>query len=404
MNLLKTVRSVPDLVFINILEATSMKHENWNVLMVSAVLFMALGVHAEDAPKSAPPMAKPRSQFVSPEVLPDKRVIFRVSAPDASKVELDATPPLKRTPMEKDGEGLWTVTVGPVSPGLYHYWIRVDGVAMADAMNPLTKPALFPTKSLLEVPGNTPEMTEFQDVPHGVVRLHTYRSKALGIERHVRVYTPPGYRDDGVPLPVLYLYPGSTNHEGTWMGEGRAHFIMDTLLAAKRCVPMLVVMPAIHALDPRVPADGKDDYALTDQELITDIVPMIDSAYRTLADRDHRALAGLSKGSFQVLRSGLTHPDLFSWIGAFSGSPSDAVKLFKNAVDNPEKFNAATHLLWLGVGREDFMLKGMQELHTMLDEKKVRHTWHLSDGIHEYTLWRPYLAEFASLLFKTEKP
>lgn len=368
------------------------------------LLAVARGVFGEDAPKATAPSVKPRTQFVSPEVLPDKRVTFRVAAPNANKVELDATLPLKRTSMEKEGDGVWSVTVGPVAPGLYHYWIRIDGVAVADAMNPLTKPALFPTKSLLEVRGDTPELTEFQDVPHGVVRMHVYRSKALGIERHVRVYTPPGYRDDGPPLPVLYLYPGSTNHEGTWMGEGRAHFIMDNLLSAKRCVPMLVVMPAIHALDPRVPAEGKDDYALIDQELVSDIVPLVDANYRTLANRDHRALAGLSKGSFQVLRSGLTHSDLFAWIGAFSGAPRDGEKLFKSAFDDPEKFNTATRLIWLGVGREDFMLKGMEDLHKTLDEKKIRHTWHLSDGIHEYTLWRPYLAEFASLLFKTEKP
>jgi len=378
--------------------------------MAVGVLAVLLGLAAlrdargEDAPKTPASTVKARTQFVSPEVLPNKRVIFRVAAPNASKVELDSTPPLMRTPMEKEADGIWSVTVGPVAPGLYHYWIRVDGVAMADAMNPLTKPAIYPTKSLLEVPGNPAEITEFQDVPHGVVRMHTYRSKALGIERRIRVYTPPGYRDDGAPLPVLYLYPGSTNHEGTWMGEGRAHFIMDSLLAAKRCVPMLVVMPSIHALDPRLPADGKDDYALTDQELVTDIVPLVDASYRTLADREHRAVAGLSKGSFQVLRSGLTHPDLFAWIGAFSGAPRDGEKLFKNAMDDPEKFNAATRLLWLGVGREDFMLKGMEDLHKMLDEKKIRHTWHLSEGIHEYTLWRPFLAEFVSQLFKAGKP
>ena len=357
---------------------------------------------AEDAPaKPAPP--KPKTIFLSPEVLPDKRVTFRASAPNAKLVELDATPPLKRTPMEKDADGLWTVTVGPVEPGIYQYWIRVDGVNMADAMNPMPKPAIYPTKSLLEVPGDKPEITEFQDVPHGVVRMHTYLSKAIGKERRLRVYTPPGYRDDGPQLPVLYLYPGSTNHEGSWMGEGRAHFILDNLLAAKRCVPMLVVMPEIHALDPRVPANGKDDLTLVDQEIVTDIIPLIDTNYRTLADRDHRALAGLSKGSYQTFRTGITHHDLFAWVGGFSGAPAKPTDLFRSAIEDPEKFNSSMRLLWLGVGRDDFMLKGMQELHTLLEEKKIRHVWHLSEGIHEYTLWRPYLAEFCSLLFQAEK-
>ena len=380
----------------------SSKFEFRTVFIIAAMLFNAVSLFAEDTP-AKPPTPKPRTTFLSPEVLADKRVTFRVSAPNAKLVELDGSLPLKRTPMEKEPDGLWSVTVGPIAPGLYHYWIRVDGVNMADAMNPVTKPAIYPTKSLLEVRGDTPEITEFQDVPHGVVRMHTYLSKALGKERHLRVYTPPGYRDDGPQLPVLYLYPGSTNHEGSWMGEGRAHFILDNLIAAKRCVPMLIVMGEIHALDPRVPADGKDDTMLVDQEIVTDIIPLVDSNYRTLADRDHRALVGLSKGGIQAQRTGIAHSDLFGSLGIFSGARGKADDLFKNANLDPAKFGEQTRLLWLGVGKSDGALKGMEEFHAWLDEHKIRHTWHLVDGIHEFTLWRPFLAEFASLLFQSEK-
>ena len=151
-------------------------------LLLSCVAFV-LGptLFAQGAPPNASP--RPPSTFLSPEVHADKRVTFRVAAPGAKLVELDGSLPLKRTPMEKGQDGLWTVTVGPIAPGLYHYWIRVDGLGMADAMNPLTKPAIFPKKSLLEVPGDTPQIHEFQNVPHGVVRMHYYRSKVFGKQR-----------------------------------------------------------------------------------------------------------------------------------------------------------------------------------------------------------------------------
>jgi enterochelin esterase-like enzyme len=371
-------------------------------LLTCAALFLGAILRAEDAaPK--PAVQKPRATFVSPEVLPDKRVTFRVAAPNAKLVELDATPPLARTPMAQETDGLWTVTVGPIAPGLYHYWIRVDGVSMADAMNPLTKPAIYPTKSLLEVPGDKPELTEFQDVPHGVVRMHTYLSRTLGKERHVRVYTPPGYRDDGPPLPVLYLYPGSTNNEASWMGEGRAHFIMDNLLAAKRCVPMLVVMPEIHAVDPRVPAKGKDDRKLVEDEIVADIIPLVDANYRTIADRDHRALAGLSKGGGLAESTGIIHHDLFAWLGIFSGAWGSVDAFLQSGQIDAAQFDSHTRLLWLGVGTNDLARKGMEEFHAYLDDHHIHHTWHLVEGIHEYTLWRPFLAEFASLLFQPRK-
>ncbi len=376
-------------------------------VFLSFVIFVILNaasslLPAQDTPaKPAPP--KPRTTFVSPEVHADKRVTFRVAAPNAKLVELDATPPLKRTPMEQESDGVWSVTFGPIAPGLYHYWIRVDGVAMADAMNPVTKPAIFPTKSLLEVPGDTPEIHEIQDVPHGVVRMHYYFSKVIGKQRALRVYTPPGYHDDGPQLPALYLYPGSTNNEESWMGEGRANFIMDNLLAAKRCVPMLVVLPQIHALDPRVPANGRDDLTLVDQEIASEIIPLIDAYYRTLADREHRALAGLSKGGVQTQVTGIAHHDLFAWLGVFSGARNNTGELLNKANLAPAKFSEHTKLLWLGVGKNDGAIKGMEEFHAFLDENKIRHTWRLTEGIHEFTLWRPYLAEFASLLFQSEQ-
>jgi enterochelin esterase-like enzyme len=356
---------------------------------------------AEDASAPATAVKKPapkNAHQLSPEVHPDRSVTFRLAAPNAKLVELDATPPLQRTPMVKNEDGVWSVTIPPVEPGLYQYWFRVDGLAINDPENAMTKPALFPTKSLVEVPAETPAIQEWRDVPHGIVRLHDYTSKTMGRLRHLRVYTPPGYRDDGPPLPVLYLYPGSTNHEDSWMGEGRAHWIMDNLLAEKKCVPMLVVMPEIHALDPRVPAPpGKNDRDLVEQELTAEIVPMIDAAYRTQADRDHRALAGLSKGSYQAVSTGLLKRNMFAWVGGFSGAASE--QLLQPALDDP-KLNDEMKLVWIGVGKNDFTLKSVETLHELLDKRGIRHTYHLTEGIHEYTLWRPYLAEFVQLLFR----
>jgi enterochelin esterase family protein len=153
-----------------------------------------------------------------------------------------------------------------------------------------------------------------------------------------------------------------------------------------------------------VPANGKSDLVLVDQEIATDIVPLIDANYRTLADRDHRALVGLSKGGVQSQHTGFVHHDLFASLGIFSGARSNVDSLLKDANLDAAKFDAQTRLLWLGVGDKDFARKGMEEFHASLEAHHIRHTWHLVDGIHEFTLWRPFLAEFASLLFQPQKP
>lgn len=362
-----------------------------------AVLGMSVAATAQTTVPATRPAAR-GSYRVSPQVNADRSVTFRLLAPKAQIVELDATPPLKRQVMTKDADGVWSVTIAPIEPGLYQYWFRVDGLGIADPMNPMLKPALFPVKSLVEVTGQAPAIEQWRDVPHGVVRMHDYESKVLKGLRRLRVYTPPGYRDDGPALPVLYLYPGSTNREDSWMGEGRAHWILDNLLAEKKCVPMLVVMPEIHALDPRQAArPGKNDRDLIEQELLTDIVPLIDTNYRTLADREHRAIAGLSKGSVQSLSTGLLHRELFAWIGAFSGAPSE--QLIQPALDDP-RLNQKMRLLWIGVGKDDFTRKSVSALHDQLEQRGISHTWRLTEGIHEYTLWRPFLAEFVQVLFR----
>ncbi len=372
----------------------------WLLVLCTVCAFAEAGEGTNPPPAEAAKKPSPKNQYLlSPDVHADRSVTFRMAAATAQLVELDATPPMKRTPMAKDDNCVWSVTIPPVEPGLYQYWFRVDGLAIADPMNPVTKPCLFPTKSLLEIPAETPSFQEWRDVPHGVVRMHDYQSKAIGRLRHLRVYTPPGYRDDGPALPVLYLYPGSTNHEDSWMGEGRAHWIMDNLLAEKKCVPMLVVMPEIHALDPRVPAPpGKNDRDLVEQELTTEIIPMIDSAYRTQADREHRALAGLSKGSYQAMTTGLIRHDTFAWVGCFSGGSND--QLILPALSDP-KLNEQMRLVWIGVGKNDVIaLKGVEALHGLLEKRSIKHIFRLTEGIHEFTLWRPYLAEFTALLFK----
>ena len=354
------------------------------------------------------------------------RVEVRIKAPDATKVRVSfwSGPKLD---LVKQSDGLWTVTTPPLVPGLHYYMLNVDGAEVAD----LGSQAFFgggKYASAVEVPEPGSTYYSIQPVPHGQVREVWYDSKVTGTWRHALVYLPPGY-DEQVKrrYPVLYLQHGGGEDETGWIRQGRANFILDNLIAAGSTQPMIVVMaygyarragqpiPDLTGKPPGSPERAKamlDMASAFEADVTEALIPFVDSTFRTTADRDHRAMAGLSMGGMQTFHVTLRHLDLFSYIGGFSGAGAaqmlageklDARTAYNGAFADPEAFAKKVRLLWLGVGTEEpeRMRDGIRGLHASLTEAKIPHVYWESPGTdHEWQTWRRDLKDFAPRLFK----
>jgi enterochelin esterase family protein len=329
--------------------------------------------------------------------------------------------------MEKQADGFWTVTTPPLVPGLHYYTLLIDGAEVSDTGSH----AFFgggKHASAVEVP--EPGSTYYlpQDVPHGAVREIWYNSKVTGSWRHALVYTPPNYdTQTSARYPVLYLQHGGGEDETGWIRQGNANFILDNLLAAKSCKPMIVVMAYGYARragqappdltgkpfgSPEMMKAMQDMAAAFEDDVTQALIPYIDSNFRTIADRDHRAMAGLSMGGMQTFQVTLNHLDLFSYIGGFSGAAGPLVlgdrKLdsktdFHGVFADPASFGEKVHLLWVGVGTKEpeRMRSGLLRLHNSLDEAKIQHVFYESpDTDHEWQTWRRDLKDFAPRLFQ----
>ncbi len=265
-----------------------------------------------------------------PRVHSDLRVTFRFEAPTVQSVQVEGGDGLGAGPFEmaRDDEGVWTVTTPPVVPGFHYYWLLVDGVAVNDPSSQTYFGYGKPTSGI-DVPEPGVDFYDPHDVPHGEVRSHWYYSRISGKWRRSNVYTPPGY-DRGIEqrYPVLYLQHGAGEDETGWVRQGRANFILDNLIAAGEARPMIVVMDCGYTVPvtsrPAGPPDPqriKQIVDAFDDFVISELVPTIDATYRTIADREHRAIAGLSMGGMQALNVGLHHLDTFASIAALSGMP-----------------------------------------------------------------------------------
>ncbi len=343
---------------------------------------------------------------VSPQVNTDNSVTFRLMAPAAKDVKLNAQ--FEKTPvaMTKDAQGVWSVTTGPVKPDMYPYSFIVDGISVADPKNS----AIFPNEgfqnSVVEITGTTPLVHTLQNVPHGTLSYRFYTSPELG-QRPVVVYTPPGYETDTkATYPVLYLLHGTTDVEETWTKVGRANIILDNLIAQGKAKPMVIVMPYGRAYPVINKSSGSlrnwDNLQAFKKDFLGNLFPFIEKNYRVKKDKDSRAIAGFSGGGGETLYLGLNNPDLFSWICGFApGMLKDEFdRNNATAFANPALTNQRLKLFWIGVGKEDGLYPVINDYLKVLDEKKIKHETLISEGGHTWMNCKLYLNTIAQKLFK----
>lgn len=341
----------------------------------------------------------------SPIVHSDRTVTFNFKAPNAQKVELSAQFIRGNQPLTRNESGLWTITLGPVEPNLYPYHFIVDGVSVADPNNP----NLFPNErfksSLVDIPGEEPAIHAIQDVPHGLVTYCYYQSKTLRCPRPLLVYTPPGYQEGRKKYPVFYLVSGTTDTEETWFKVGRVNFILDNLIAQKKAVPMIVVMPYGNMMmgtpDPTT-IQAAEMYRVFNDELVGSVIPYVEANFRAIPDREKRAIAGFSRGGGQSLFTGFNNLDQFAWIGSYSAYLTPAVfdKYFAGVAADPKATNKKLKLLWLGVGKADFLYQQAMEFDDYLKQKQIEHRSLVTEGGHTWMNARHYLTETLQLYFK----
>jgi enterochelin esterase family protein len=330
-------------------------------------------------------------------------VTFKLRAPQAKEVTLRGQWTKDAVAMTRGTDGTWTVDLAAAPAGVWEYSFSVDGLNVMDPQNPAFKPQREPQKSVLHIASTPPAPWDWQDVPHGTVHQHGYASKALGRSRELWVYTPPGYElSHEKNFPLLVLQHGSGDNQRTWVEHGKAHWILDNLIAAGKAHPMVVVMIDGHPLGQPPRGDEAKRTEAMDafrRELFDDALPLVESLYRVEKAAAHRAIAGLSMGGWQSLTVGLGNMDRFAWVGSFSGVPPQP-EVAQAFLGDSAAANTKLRLLWIAVGRDDFLRKRNEEFVATLDAKAIRHTWKLTEGGHAWPVWRGYLAEFAPLLFR----
>lgn len=364
-----------------------------------------------------------------PRVDSQGRVEVQIKAPTANSVKLNFWSGPK-IDMQKQADGVWSATTPPIVPGLHYYVINIDG---AEVNDPGSQAFFGGSRfvSAVEIPEAGSTYYSAQDVPHGQVRETWYHSSVTGTWRHALIYLPPNYDTQlKQRYPVLYLQHGGGEDETGWIRQGHANFILDNMIAAGEAKPMIVVMSSGYAQragttpmnlagkpfgSPEVMKAMQDMFTTFDDEITKVVIPYVDKNFRTLTDRDNRAMAGLSMGGMQTYQVTLNHLDLFSYIGGFSGAGGtlmlggrklDPKTDFNGVFADPAGFAKKVHVLWLGVGtaEPERMRDGIKALHSALDEAGIKHVFVESQGTdHEWQTWRRNLKDFAPRLFKTKQ-
>lgn len=390
-----------------------------SLAVLAAACLAGSVAQAQDAkPPAHNPQVDERPEvIVSPDIGTDGKVTFRIKAPKAAEVLLNASigentpkppgtvkdqPDQWNVPMQKGPGGIWSVTL-TMEPEVYRYAFLVDGVRSLDLANPDIKSRGVTPWSYFDVPGNPPRFDQRQDVPHGSVQYRTYRVSGSGAVHTVVIYTPPGYEAHPTKkYPVLYLFHGGGDSEEGWSKIGKAGEIEENLLAQHKAVPMLIVMPYGD-----IPGDATALPAIETfgNELFNDIMPMVETTYHVRADRDGRAIGGVSMGAGQAFTLGLRHMDKFAWVtefsvGAFLSPKFDMDKQVPGLLKDPKTVNRKLKLLFLGVGTEDTRYPGLVKVDKLLTQAGIHHEMHTTPGEHEWKAWRHLLAAAMPKLFQ----
>lgn len=397
----------------------------------AAILIVTLSATGQQttAPAATPaprPQYRVPPRIVSPEILPDNKVTFRVFAKDASKItvsgEWQSGYNASETLMKND-TGLFMLTVGPLKPELYGYTFTVDGVGTIDPNNVLVRRDGARYQSYFIVPGTESDLyVQKNGVPHGNVSKVWYNSPVLGMDRRVYIYTPAGYEISKMKYPVFYLLHGAGGDEDAWTNMGRAAQIMDNLIAQGKAKPMIIVMTNGNANQSGAQNDVTDAPLQGDMmaayqklagkfetHLVKDLVPFIEKNYRALSGKDNRAIAGLSMGGMHTQTITNDNPGMFSYIGVFSmgimsfgqQTPEAAAKLDQERDTKIEALKKSGYkLYWIGVGKDDFVYQGVIKLRSTLDKHEFKYVYRESTGGHTWANWRIYLSEFAPQLFR----
>lgn len=383
----------------------------FNYLIKSLGLILFLGISTQNYAQEISAMQAPR--VVSPEVNADNSVTFRLLSEKASEVTLNGSwMGFRETlPLTKGEQGVWSVTIQPLPASMYHYNFFIDGVAAIDVTNPHALRDGIRYASLLIVPGAESSVFQLNDTPHGNISQVWYPSPTLGTDRRMYVYTPPGYDSGKDSYPVLYLLHGAGGDEDAWSSLGRANLILDNLIASGTSKPMIVVMTNGNAWQtstlrqiPGIPTPSRETFGQFqgkfEKSLVEDVVPYIEKNFRVKADKDHRALAGLSMGGGHTITASITYPGTFGYIGVFSSGIFDANA---DMVEMEKKFTvlkaSGVHKYWVACGKEDFVMESNKRLLSLLGKTGFEYEYFENEGGHTWANWRTYLTMFTPMLF-----
>ena len=392
------------------------------LLFTLANLLIQTNLFGQQALFGGPPI-------VSPEIREDNSVIFRLRAPEVDSVKItgDFLPTVKiqtaygpmdipgKADLIKDENGIWSFETNSLNPELYSYTFIVDGVTTADPSNPFLNRDVASISNFFIVGGEHADLYRVNDIPHGTVARRWYDSPGLEKDRRLTIYTPPRYETSTETFPVLYLLHGAGGDEEAWIALGRTAQIMDNLIAQGKAKPMIVVMTNGNISQDAAPGEGSDGYYTPQfmapqtmngmfEASFVDIINFVESNYKVVADKEHRAIAGLSMGGFHSFHISRYYPNTFDYVGLFSAafvpSKDDTGVVYSNIDETlRNQMENGYKLYWIGIGKTDFLLRANTEFRQKLDNMGMEYTYVESDGGHIWRNWRVYLSNFVIQLF-----
>lgn len=392
------------------------------ILLIVSIIFIHISTYSQQALWGG-------QQIISPEINEDNSVTFRLFAPEVTAVQItgDFLPTEKmQTPygemdvpgkaeLTKDEKGVWSYKTNNLTPELYSYSFIVDGLTIADPYNPFLIRDIGTVTNIFLISGGHAELYKVNDIPHGTVAKRWYYSPGLQMNRRLTIYTPPGYEQSSEKYPVLYLLHGAGGDEEAWIELGRTSQIMDNLINQGKAKPMIVVMPNGNVVQDAAPGAGRDGFYKpqfvlpkqmdgTYEANFMDVVNFINNNYHVKADKEHRAIAGLSMGGFHSMHISRYYPNTFDYVGLFSAAfvPREDVTsaVYKNIEETlkAQKENGYK-LYWIAIGKKDFLYDANKDFRKKLDEIDMDYLYTESEGGHIWRNWRVYLSDFVPLLF-----